>query len=160
MITCIAAMNKYGTIGLDGSMPWHAPEDLKAFKNYTMGKTLIMGRKTFEGLPKKLVGRNILKVSRNKTDDSTITDFETYLKEHVDINEEIVVAGGGEIYKMALPYAKRLVLSYIHNNDVKGDTFFPDFNVSEFNIVKRTEYKTFTQIIYEKGQLYENRRNY
>ena len=147
MISIIAAMNKYGTLGLDGTMPWHVPEDLKLFKEYTMGKTLIMGRKTYEGLPVKLKGRNILIVSRDNNL-SDIDNLEQYLKTHRE--DELVVAGGGEIYKQALPFADRLVLSYIKDNDIIGDTFFPDFSINEFEIVSRIEYDHFTHIIYER----------
>lgn len=147
MISIIAAMNKYGTLGLDGDMPWHAPEDLKLFKEYTMGKTLVMGRKTFEGLPVKLRGRNILIVSRDKNI-SDIDNLEEYLINHKE--DELVIAGGGEIYKQALPFVDRLVLSFIKNNDVVGDTFFPKFNINEFEIISRVEYEQFTHIIYER----------
>lgn len=147
MISIIAAMNKFGTLGLDGVMPWHAPEDLKLFKEYTMGKTLIMGRKTFEGLPVKLRGRNILIVSRDK-DKTDIDNLEEYLINHKE--DELVIAGGGEIYKQALPFVDRLVLSFIKNNDIIGDTFFPKFDINEFEIVSRVEYDQFTHIIYER----------
>ena len=147
MISIIAAMNKFGTLGLDGVMPWHAPEDLKLFKEYTMGKTLVMGRKTFEGLPVKLRGRNILIVSRDK-DKTDIDNLEEYLINHKE--DELVIAGGGEIYKQALPFVDRLVLSFIKNNDIIGDTFFPKFDINEFEIVSRVEYDKFTHIIYER----------
>ncbi|HLV50074.1 MAG TPA: dihydrofolate reductase [Erysipelothrix sp.] len=157
MITLIAAMNKHQTIGLNGSMPWHNSEDLKHFKNYTMGKTVVMGRVTYEGLPHKLEGRNILVVSKDERYD--IQDLRGFLeKPH---SEEIVIAGGGQIYHMALPYADRLVISILHDNDVVGDTFFPKINNDDFNLVSETVNNTFTLKVYErKGVKYENSRDY
>lgn len=146
MITLIAAMNAYRTIGLKGSMPWRNSEDLKHFKNYTMGKTVVMGRVTYEGLPNKLDGRNILVVSRDERYD--IHDLKAFLeKPHY---EEVVIAGGGQIYELALPYADRLVISVIHDNDVVGDTFFPKINNHDFNLVSETVHNTFTLKVYER----------
>lgn len=157
MITLIVAMNENNTIGLNGKMPWHNTEDLKHFKNYTMGKKLIMGRKTVEGLPKKLVGREILVVTRNEREANSINDFKAYLEENVKSEEELVVAGGGEIYKIALPYANKLVISIIANNNVIGDTFFPKFDLEDFIIENVTDFETFKQITYvRKENTYEN----
>lgn len=147
MITLIAAMNKKRTIGLKGKMPWHNPEDLKHFKNYTMGKTLFMGRKTYEGLPKKLKGRNIKVVSN--TLDGGVKNFPNILKQGFD--EEVIIAGGGEIYKLSLPYADKIVLSIIHDNDVLGDTFFPKIP-SSFKLTEETIYDTFTLLTYERKE--------
>ena len=145
-------MNKNGTIGLDGTMPWHVPGDLQFFKRYTMNKTVVMGRKTYDGLPKTLKGRTVLKVSRLAAEDA-IEDFAQYLEMHQHSDEEIVIAGGGEIYRWALPYATRLVLSYIHNNETIGDVTFPDFSINDFKIISRTEYVDFTQITYERRKV-------
>ncbi len=146
MITLIAAMNKHRTIGLMGVMPWHNKEDLNHFKNYTMHKTLIMGRKTYEGLPKVLQGRNILVVSKDESYD--IKDLPAFLSQSFD--EEIIVAGGGEIYKLAMPFADKLVLSLIHDNDVIGDTFFPEVDMDQFELTSKTEFNTFTCFVYRR----------
>ena len=147
MITLIAAMNNKRTIGLKGKMPWHNPEDLKHFKNYTMGKTLFMGRKTYEGLPNKLKGRNIKVVSN--TLNGGIKNFLDILKNSFD--EEVIIAGGGEIYKLSLPYADKIVLSIIHDNDVLGDTFFPKIP-SSFKLYEETVYDTFTLQTYMRKE--------
>lgn len=142
MISLIVAVNKNGTIGLYGSMPWRNKEDLQHFRNTTMGKTVVMGRKTVDGLPKKLDGRRILTVSKNLTGHSVIQDFESFLKDHANDTEEIFVAGGGLIYKQAFPYANRVYLSIIEDDTI-GDTFFDLEKLNEFKLIKETKYDTF-----------------
>ena len=139
-------MNKHRTLGLNGTMPWRNREDLQHFKDYTMNKTVVMGRVTYEGLPKKLEGRNIFVVSRDEKYD--IQDLKRYLEG--DFDEEIVVAGGGEIYKEAIQFADKLVISIIHDNDVIGDTFFPEIDLTVFNKTKSVKFKTFTLEIYKR----------
>lgn len=146
MITLIAAMNKHRTIGLDGEMPWRNPEDLKHFKEYTMGKTVVMGRVTYEGLPKALNGRHLKVVSKDPQYD--IDDLNKYLKETHD--EEVIIAGGGQIYDLALEHADRLVISIIHDNEVIGDTFFPTINEADFELISETIHNTFTLKVYER----------
>lgn len=150
MISLIVAINEKRTIGLKGVIPWRNPEDLKHFKNYTMGKKVVMGRKTFEGLPKKLKGREIYVVSRKIDDENNINDLKSFLESYKDSNEEIVVAGGGEIYAQAMDYADKIVLSIILDNDVIGDTFFPDIDENIFTIKNQTVYDTFKCITYER----------
>lgn len=146
MLVMIAAMNQNRTLGLNGSMPWHCPEDLKFFKRMTMGETLIMGRKTYDGLPKVLKGRNILKVSRSEGD---ISDLAQYLKDHETSSETIFVAGGGEVYKAAMPYAQKIYLSII-KDEIMGDTFFPEIDASEYTLSDTVAFETFTLEIYER----------
>lgn len=146
MLIMVAAVNKTNTLGFEGTMPWHCPEDLKFFKRITMDQTLIMGRKTYEGLPKVLKGRNILQVSRRNGD---INDLDNYLKEHQDTKPDIYVAGGGEVYKAAMPYTQKIYLSRI-NNDVLGDTFFPEIS-SDFNLSNTVQFETFILEIYERN---------
>lgn len=148
MITLVVAINSKSTIGLNGEMPWRNKEDLKHFKNYTMGKKMLMGRKTFEGLPKTLEGRDIYVVTRQKDYPKGVQDLTAYLENNQD--DELIVAGGGEIYKIAMPYADKIVLSIIHDNDVVGDTFFPDIDAQEFREVKREVKDTFTLVTYER----------
>lgn len=150
MITLIVAINEQRTIGLDGVMPWRNKEDLQHFKNYTMGKKVLMGRKTFDGLPVTLKGRDVFVVTRNKDYAHAILDLEEYLNNHKDSKEEIIVAGGGEIYKLAMPFADKIVLSIIKNNEVVGDTFFPEIDESIFKINKIQKMETFDRIYYER----------
>lgn len=149
MLYLIAATNKHGSIGLKGVMPWHVREDLLHFKKTTLNQTVLMGRKTYENLPKKLSGRTIRVVSRNTAFVNSVADLDGFLKEHARTQDIIYVAGGGQLYTQSLPYAKRLILSFV-DNDVLGDAFFPGFSLNDFGIIHRKEYATFTQITYEK----------
>lgn len=153
MITLIAAMNPHRTIGLDGIMPWHKPEDLTHFKNYTMHKKLFMGRKTYEGLPKKLKGRDIYVFTRDETYPQAISNVHDFFKQHQNSDEEIIVAGGGEIYHTALPYTNKIVLSLIEDNDVVGDTFFPHINEDEFTLDETIQHETFKLLIYNRKKV-------
>lgn len=150
MITLIAAMNEKRTLGLDGKMPWHNPEDLNHFKNYTMHKTILMGRKTVEGLPKLLKGRNLRVVSRSDAYENNIPDLKKFLEENKDTQEEIIVAGGGEIYEAAMPFADKIVLSIILDNEVEGDTFFPEISEDDFEIKTIEKFETFKCITYRR----------
>lgn len=149
MITMIVAVNNNGTIGLDGVMPWRNKEDLQHFKSSTMGKIVVMGRKTIEGLPKTLEGRFVKMVSKTNSGDDIINDFESYLKVHEKSDEDIYVAGGGNVYQQAFPYAKRVLLSVI-DNDTIGDTFFDLKKLDDFRLVKETKYETFKLLEFER----------
>lgn len=159
MFILIAAVNQVGTIGLEGSMPWHNPEDFKHFKATTMGHRVVMGRKTFEGIPNGLPGREVLCVSRSKQNNvETILDFEAFLKEHATTPESIFIAGGADIYAQALPYASKILLSIIHDNHVMGDTFFPKYDEANFPIKNIKSFETFT--LEERERSYGYHFNY
>jgi len=123
-------MAKGRVIGKDNQMPWHLPADLQHFKKITMGKPIIMGRKTYQSIGKALPGRKNYVISR---DDSfqlgaaeVISSLDTALQLAGNDTEEIMIIGGGRIYETMLPRADRLYLTFI-NLDVEGDTFFPDY---------------------------------
>ena len=135
----IAALGERGAIGRDGDMPWHIPEDLKFFKRSTLHKPVIMGRKTYESIGKPLPGRANLIVTRNPAwtaqGTHTFTSLEAALKVAKALNpSEIIIGGGAQIYKLALPYADKMYLTRIHET-FDGDTFFPDFNAEEWREV-------------------------
>lgn len=128
-ISLIAAMANNRVIGKDNDMPWHMPADLKHFKSVTMGKPVVMGRKTFESIGRPLPGRQNVVISRNKEwqHDGVLVAQSTeealsYLKDA----PEIMIIGGGNIYEQFLPLATSLYLTFI-DLDVDGDTFFPDY---------------------------------
>lgn len=149
MITLVLAMNKKRTIGLNGVMPWRNAEDLKFFRRLTMNQEIVMGRKTVEGLPKTLDGRHIHTVTRNPEIKQSIQDFEQYLIDHQDTKEQILILGGGEIYKQALPYAHKIYLSVIDDETV-GDTFFPELDPKAFRRTEKIPFETFVLEIYER----------
>ncbi len=127
--TLIAAMAENHVIGYKNKLPWHLSEDLKNFKNATLGKTVLMGRKTCESLPFPLPQRQNFVLSKNKTfyrqGFITITDLSELP------NEEIMVIGGGHIYQMFLPKASKMILTKIEGF-FEGDAYFPIFNENEW----------------------------
>ena len=138
-IAMIAAMANNRIIGADNDMPWHLPADLKHFKSVTLGKPVIMGRKTYESIGKALPGRHNIVISMQtqyQLDDADVVHSvaealhlakETQFKSAQPASE-IMIIGGGKLYKAMLPAAQRLYLTFIDLN-VAGDTEFPDYNL-------------------------------
>lgn len=146
-IIIIAARTQNNVIGKDGTMPWHLPEDLKFFKKTTLGSPMIMGRKTRESFgARPLPNRPHLVVSRNQdyqaegTDVfASIDDAIKYAQNHFP-DKDIFIVGGGEIYQQTLALADELILSEIQA-DIEGDRFFPEFDVSNYDIQKGKAYE-------------------
>ena len=132
-ITLIAAMGKNRAIGLDGRMPWHLPAELQHFKQATMGKAILMGRKTWQSIGRPLPGRQNIVISRNPDFAAAGADVTTSLAAAIDIAEvdEIMVIGGGQLYTLALPLARRLVLTLI-DIEPEADTWFPEWDVNQW----------------------------
>ncbi|MBV7298863.1 type 3 dihydrofolate reductase [Enterovibrio paralichthyis] len=128
-ISMIAAMAKGRVIGKDNAMPWHLPADFAWFKQNTLGKPVIMGRKTYESIGRPLPGRRNIVVSRDAdwcaegVESVTSIDAALALVEGV---EEAVIIGGGTIYAACLPRANRLYITHI-DAEIDGDTCFPDW---------------------------------
>ncbi|AZQ11771.1 type 3 dihydrofolate reductase [Shewanella khirikhana] len=141
-IAIIAAMANNRVIGKDNQMPWHLPEDLKHFKAMTLGKPVVMGRKTFESIGRPLPGRHNIVISR-QTDYphegiSLVASFEEAMALAGDC-EELVVIGGGQLYKTLLPRADKLYLTEIAL-DVEGDTHFPDWDDGSWEAIETTQH--------------------
>ncbi len=139
-ISLVVAVSRNGVIGRDGGLPWHLSSDLKLFKAITLGKPIIMGRKTWESLPRKpLPGRLNVVISR-KTEFSAegavvAHDALAALEmAHRDNPEEIAVIGGGEIYALFLPLASRVYRTDVDLH-VDGDTLFPNLTAAEWTEV-------------------------
>lgn len=127
-ISLVAAMAHDRVIGKDNQMPWHIPAELKYFKELTMGKPVIMGRRTFESIGRPLPGRHNIVLTTSDSLPSTVTvarSIEHALSAAGDV-EEVCVLGGGDIYRQFLPQATRLYLTVI-DLAVDGDTRFPDY---------------------------------
>ena len=126
-IVLIVARGDNGVIGNKGTLPWHIPEDLKHFKKLTMGKPMIMGRKTFESLPALLPGRRHIVITRDagwrKEGAEVAHDAEAAIAAAGDA-PEITVIGGADIFGMFLPLAKRIELTEVHRSP-DGDTKMP-----------------------------------
>lgn len=152
MISMIIAAAENRVMGKDNQMPWHLPNDLQYFKRSTMGKPMIMGRKTYESLGKPLPGRAHLIVTR-QTDYQAPNANEqvqvvTSLEEAIQAaqalvlateNKEIMVIGGAEICSLAFSQTERLYLTQVHA-DVEGDVFFPEFDLKQWREISREDY--------------------
>ena len=127
----IAAMAKNRIIGKNNQMPWHLPADLKHFKAVTLGKPVIMGRLTYESIGKALPGRKNIVITNNKAytlPDATVAhSCESALHIASAQANEVMIIGGGAIYKAFLPDANKLFITFIDLN-IEGDTQFPDYN--------------------------------
>lgn len=133
-VSMIAAVGKNLELGKNNNLIWHFKEDMKFFKDTTMGHTVVMGRKTFESLPKALPGRKNIVISSNAEYQAQGATVVTSVEEALQIadNEEIFVIGGGKIYAEFLPYADKLYLTEIDAECEDADTYFPQFNKSDY----------------------------
>ena len=130
-ITLVAAMARNRAIGLDGAMPWHLPRELKHFKETTMGKPIVMGRKTWESIGRVLPGRQNIVVTRNRKYTAPGCDVVASLEQAVWLagGDEVMVIGGGQLYAEALPVADRMVLTLV-DCEPGADTWFPQWDPS------------------------------
>lgn len=142
IISMIAAMANDRIIGKDNQMPWHLPADFAWFKRCTMGKPVIMGRKTYESIGRPLPGRENIVISRDASlaidGVTTVVSIEDALTAIGDV-EEAMIIGGGTIYQACLPLATRLYVTLI-DAQVEGDTQFPAWS-SEFKEVHSEAYQ-------------------
>jgi dihydrofolate reductase len=134
IISIIAAMDRNNLIGNNNQLPWHLPADFAHFKSVTMGKPIIMGRKTFESIGKPLPGRTNIVLSRNaKTQFEgviCVTAFEDALAVAADA-DEVMVIGGSSIYEMLLPQINRMYFTFV-DAAFEGDAWFPDYDEKEW----------------------------
>jgi len=142
LISLIVAMANKRVIGKDNQMPWHLPADLGHFKAVTLGKPIIMGRKTYESIGRPLPGRKNIILSRDA--DYKVEGCESVLslKEALTLVqdvEEVMIIGGGYLYSQTIPQADRLYLTFI-DLDIDGDTFFPEFEHLDLKEVKREKH--------------------
>jgi len=138
----VAAMAKNRIIGKDNQMPWHLPADLKHFKTVTMGKPVIMGRKTFESIGRPLPGRQNIVISRNNDYKAEGCDTVTSIEAAIDLVsdvEEVMIIGGGFLYSQMIEQADKLYLTFIEL-EVDGDTCFPEFEHLELKEIARSEH--------------------
>lgn len=149
IVSLVVAVAENGVIGRNGQLPWRMPSDLKAFRRLTMGKPIIMGRKTWDSLPRKpLPGRTNIVLSRDQSfEPGGAVACETWMeaveiaKEQAadDGAEEVCVIGGRALFELALPKAKRLYLTDVAAR-VEGDVHFPEFDESAWTQVRREEH--------------------
>ena len=145
LLSLIVAKSRNDVIGRDGGLPWHIPEDLKFFRKVTMGKPVIMGRKTYQSIGRALPGRLNIVITRNKNWQADGVTTASGLSAALQIAEqagakEAMVIGGEEIYRAALPLADRIYLTEV-DLEVAGDARFPAIDQAEWVAVWRAEQK-------------------
>ena len=156
MINIIVATSENNVIGRGNDIPWYIPKDLEHFKKLTTGNTVIMGRKTYESLPKEyrpLPNRFNIVITRDKSYQAkgclVVNSLEEALRKS-DNNREIFIIGGGQIYREGLKFAERIYLTKIHKN-IEGDTYFPKLN-KFWKLVDEEEKSGFSFLTY----IYDN----
>ena len=147
-LALIWAMARNRTIGRNNALPWYLPEDLKYFKRVTLGKPIIMGRKTWESIGRPLPGRTNIVITRDaafQADGVRVVhslEQALALAEKIcllDSGDEAIVMGGAEIYALALPHADRLYLTQVHA-DVEGDAHFPPLDLTQWHELGREDF--------------------
>ncbi|HBS42349.1 MAG TPA: type 3 dihydrofolate reductase [Oceanospirillales bacterium] len=164
-LALIVAVAQNRVIGRDNKLPWYLPNDLKYFKQTTLGKPVIMGRKTYESIGKPLPGRTNIVITRQAgyqpegvkvvgTVEDAIKVAESVCL--IDGQDEAMVMGGAEIYGLTLPHCERLYLTEVHA-DVEGDAWFPEYEKSEWKEVTREDFKAegpnpfdYSFVVYER----------
>lgn len=148
IIEMIACIGKNNELGMGNDLIWHYKEDMQFFKKYTTGNIVVMGRKTYDSLPfPYLKDRVNIVLSRQRKDlpkevlhFSNIFDL---LETYKDTTEKLIIIGGGNVYKQFLPLADKLILTEVHKEEPKADTFFPDFRndfTAQSNIMETEDF--------------------
>ncbi len=134
VVSIIAAMDRNRLIGNKNQLPWHLPADFAHFKAVTMGKPIVMGRKTYESIGKPLPGRTNIVLSRNEDTQfegvECVSSFERAVALVADA-EEIMIIGGSTIYEMLLPRVDRMYFTYV-DGEFDGDAWFPDYDDNQW----------------------------
>lgn len=141
-ISIIVAMDDNRVIGIDGRLPWRLSADLRHFKSITMGKPIIMGRKTHESIGRVLPGRENVVITRNRNylaQDCTVLQSLECVYARFNHVREIMIMGGEELYQQTLDRADRIYLTEVHT-ECKGDTRFPDFDRGQWLEVERKDH--------------------
>jgi len=143
-ISMIAAMTEDRVIGIKNTLPWKLPNDMKWFRQHTLGKPIIMGRKTFESFgAKPLPQRTNIIITRDKfyqaTDSIVVHSVEDAIKAAGDV-EEVMIIGGASFYEQMLPKADRLYLTFVHA-ELEGDAWFPEIDHRDWNKVEQIKHK-------------------
>lgn len=140
----IAALDLHGAIGAAGGIPWRAPADMARFKRLTMGHHLLLGRKTYASLPRKLEGRELVVLTRSgKTPlplgGELVFNVGQVVLGYVHRASEMYVGGGAEVYRLCLPLASRLELTVVHLEAADPDTFFPAVDLAAWRLTARED---------------------
>ncbi|MBT7952183.1 MAG: dihydrofolate reductase [Gammaproteobacteria bacterium] len=142
-ISIVVAMSSNSLIGRDGDLPWHLSADLQHFKSITMGKPILMGRKTHESIGRPLPGRENIVLTRNKdyrANGCTVINQLNELESRFLDSDELMIIGGAQLYADALEVSKRLFITEVHA-DLEGDTYFPEFDRGQWREIERQAFK-------------------
>ena len=164
-IVLIAAFAQNRVVGINNTLPWHLPEDLKYFKRTTSGKAIIMGRKTYDSIGRPLPNRTNIVISRNSDFQAegvrVVASLEAAIELAKEVNfindvQEVMIIGGASIYEAALPIADRLYLTHVHA-EIEGDAYFPEVNFKQWLEVSREDYQAsdknpydYSFVVYDK----------
>jgi dihydrofolate reductase len=152
MVTIIAAMGKNREIGFKGKLPWNLPAELNHFREATRGCPVIMGRRTHEAIGRVLPGRKNIIITRDSNYHAEgcvmVNTIEDALAAAREDGREIFVIGGTEIFKLALPYTQKMILTFVDANP-EADTYFPEFDKDEWRETKSQSYQKDAENIYD-----------
>lgn len=135
-INLIAAIGKNNELGKNNDLIWKLKEDMKFFKETTMGHPIVMGRKTFESLPKVLPGRKNIVISRSEIKNDQIEIYKSirdFLVQYQNFNNEVFIIGGASIYEQFIDLATKMYLTEIDEIDDRADVYFPKFNTIDWD---------------------------
>lgn len=144
IISIIAAMANHRVIGINNSLPWKLPSDMKWFRQHTLGKPIVMGRKTFESFGgRTLPDRPNIIITRDtnyQVEGAIVThSIDEALQAAGDV-DEVMIIGGASFYEQMLPKANRMYLTFVHA-DIEGDAWFPEYDESDWNVIKKIDIK-------------------
>ncbi len=141
LVSIVVAVSANNVIGVDGDLPWHLSEDLKRFKQITMGKPMIMGRLTYESIGRALPGRRSIILTRQEDFFAEGCEIAASLRQAIELAgdaDDVMVIGGGKVYAQMLPMTNRIYLTRVHA-DIEGDTFFPQLDNSDWQLANAEE---------------------
>lgn len=159
-LSIIVAYANDRVIGINNTLPWHLPEDLKRFKALTMGHRIIMGRKTFDSLGRLLPGRTTVIVSRNhslKVDGAVVAHSLEAAIQSCGNDDEAFLIGGAELYQVGLKHADKLYITEIHAA-FEGDAFFPEIDRTVWHVASREQHRSekgldFSYVVYTRDSI-------
>ena len=160
MFSIIVAIGKNNEIGKNNKLLWHIPEDLKKFKEITLGKTVIMGKNTYENIGKSLPDRHNIVLSKNSKLFSNncnekleiYDDFSKIVEKYKNSDDEVFIIGGAQVYKKALELGiiEKLYISHINFSDNEADTYFPEIDCNMWKKVEEEKYAGWKFCVYKK----------
>ena len=160
MFSIIVAIGKNNEIGKNNKLLWHIPKDLKKFKETTLGKTVVMGKKTYESIGKPLPNRHNIVLTKNfnlfpnncNEKLEIFDDFSKIVKKYKNSDEEVFIIGGAQVYKKALELGiiEKLYISHIDFSDNEADTFFSEIDYNVWKKVEEEKYSGWKFCIYKK----------